>query len=47
VLLKADGGQGHKNIKLMAFLRVRGFYFIPGLPTSMHIMQEMELLIRT
>jgi hypothetical protein len=30
---------------LMAYLRVRGFYFIPGLPNSTHVSQEMELLI--
>jgi hypothetical protein len=45
VLLKADSGPGRKNTDLMAYLRVRGFYFIPGLPNSTHVSQEMELLI--
>jgi hypothetical protein len=45
VLLKADSGPGRKNIDLMAYLRVRGFYFLPGLPNSTHVTQEMELLI--
>jgi hypothetical protein len=45
VLLKADSGPGRKNSELMAYLRVRGFYFIPGLPNSTHFTQEMELLI--
>ena len=45
VLLKADSGPGRKNTELMAYLRVRGFYFIPGLPNSTHVSQEMELLI--
>jgi len=45
VLLKADSGPGRKNTDLMAYLRVRGFYFIPGLPNSTHVTQEMELLI--
>jgi hypothetical protein len=45
VLLKADSGPGRKNTELMACLRVRGFYFIPGLPNSTHVTQEMELLI--
>jgi hypothetical protein len=45
VLLKADSGPGRKNTELMAYLRVRGFYFIPGLPNSTHVTQEMELLI--
>jgi hypothetical protein len=44
VLLKADSGPGRKNTELMAYLRVRGFYFIPGLPNSTHVTQEMELL---
>jgi len=45
VLLKADSGPGRKNIDLMAYLRARGFYFLPGLPNSTHVTQEMELLI--
>jgi len=45
VLLKADSGPGRKNTDLMAYLRVRGFYLIPGLPNSTHVTQEMELLI--
>jgi hypothetical protein len=45
VLLKADSGPGRKNTELMPYLRVRGFYFIPGLPNSTHVTQEMELLI--
>jgi hypothetical protein len=43
VLLKADSGPGRKNTDLMAYLRVRGFYFLPGLPNSTHVTQEMEL----
>jgi len=45
VLLKADSGPDRKNTNLMAYLHVRGFYFIPGLPNSTHVTQEMELLI--
>jgi hypothetical protein len=45
VLLKADSGPGRKNTDLMAYLRFRGFYLIPGLPNSTHVTQEMELLI--
>jgi hypothetical protein len=45
VLLKADSGPVRKNIDLMAYLRARGFYFLPGLANSMHITQELELLI--
>jgi len=45
VILKADSGPGRKNTELMAYLRVRGFYFLPGLPNSTHVTQEMELLI--
>jgi hypothetical protein len=45
VLLKADSGPGRKNTDLMAYLRCRGFYLIPGLPNSTHVTQEMELLI--
>ncbi len=45
VLLKADSGPGRKNTDLMAHLRARGFYFLPGLPNSTHVTQEMELLI--
>jgi hypothetical protein len=45
VPFKADSGPGRKNTDLMAYLRFRGFYLIPGLPNSMHVTQEMELLI--
>lgn len=45
MLLKADSGPGRKNTELLVYLRVRGFYFIPGLPNSTHVTQEMELLI--
>jgi hypothetical protein len=45
VILKADSGPGRTNTDLMAYLRVRGFYFLPGLPNSTHVTQEMELLI--
>jgi hypothetical protein len=41
----ADSGPGHKNTDIMAYLHVRGFYFIPGLLYSTHVTQEMELLI--
>jgi hypothetical protein len=45
VLLKADSGPGCKNTELKAYLCICGFYFIPGLPNSMHVSQETELLI--
>lgn len=45
VLFKCDSGPGRRNTELMAFLRIRGFYLIPGLPNSTQVTQEMELLI--
>ena len=42
VLIKLDSGPGQMNESMLAELRVRGFYLLPGLPNSTHVTQETD-----
>lgn len=42
VILKLDSGPGRMNIEMLASLRLKGLYIIPGVPNSTSITQETD-----
>jgi len=42
VLIKVDSGPGRMNTQMLARLRIRGVYFVPGVPNSTHVTQETD-----
>jgi hypothetical protein len=42
VIIKIDSGPGRTNESMLAELRVKGFYLLPGLPNSTHVTQETD-----
>ena len=42
VEILVDGGPGRVNSSMLAHLRIRGFYLIPGVPNKTHVTQETD-----
>ena len=42
VIMKVDSGPGRMNEDMLAELRLRGFYMIPGVPNTTHVTQETD-----
>jgi len=42
VLMKVDSGPGHMNIEMMADLRLKGMYLMPGVPNITQVTQETD-----
>jgi hypothetical protein len=42
VLIKVDSGPGRTNTEMLAKFRLRGVYFVPGVPNTTHVTQETD-----
>ena len=42
IAVTVDSGPGRVNTDILALLRIRGFYLIPGVPNTMHVTQATD-----
>jgi len=42
VIIRCDTGPGRSNVAMLAKLRSLGVYLVPGVPNTMHVMQETD-----
>jgi hypothetical protein len=42
ILIKVDSGPGRTNIEMLAKFRLRGVYFVTGVPNTTHVTQETD-----